>query len=50
MGTLVPGLVPENYTGHYVAFRILAAFRDRFYYAMLPLARRGRPSSSPATP
>ncbi|MBN8279705.1 MAG: ABC transporter ATP-binding protein, partial [Gammaproteobacteria bacterium] len=28
----------ENYTGHYVAFRILAAFRDRFYYAMLPLA------------
>ncbi len=28
----------ENYTGHYVAFRILAEFRDRFYYAMLPLA------------
>lgn len=28
----------ENYTGHYVAFRILAAFRDSFYYAMLPLA------------
>ena len=28
----------ENYTGHYVAFRILAAFRDKFYYAMLPLA------------
>jgi len=28
----------ENYTGHYVAFRILAAFRDRFYYSMLPLA------------
>jgi len=28
----------ENYTGHYVAFRILAAFRDQFYYAMLPLA------------
>ena len=28
----------ENYTGHYVAFRILAAFRDTFYYAMLPLA------------
>ncbi len=28
----------ESYTGHYVAFRILAAFRDRFYYAMLPLA------------
>jgi ATP-binding cassette subfamily B protein len=28
----------ENYTGHYVAFKILAAFRDRFYYAMLPLA------------
>ncbi|MDP2323751.1 MAG: ABC transporter ATP-binding protein [Gammaproteobacteria bacterium] len=28
----------ENYTGHYVAFRILATFRDRFYYAMLPLA------------
>ncbi len=28
----------ENYTGHYVAFKILAAFRDRFYFAMLPLA------------
>lgn len=28
----------ENYTGHYVAFKILAAFRDRFYYSMLPLA------------
>ena len=28
----------ENYTGHYVAFRILAAFRDSFYYSMLPLA------------
>ncbi len=28
----------ESYTGHYVAFRILATFRDRFYYAMLPLA------------
>ena len=28
----------EHYTGHYVAFRILAAFRDSFYYAMLPLA------------
>jgi ATP-binding cassette subfamily C protein CydC len=28
----------ETYTGHYVAFRVLAAFRDRFYYAMLPLA------------
>ncbi len=28
----------ENYTGHYVAFRILAAFRDKFYYSMLPLA------------
>lgn len=39
VGTLV-GLASylENYTGHYVAFRILAAFRDRFYYAMLPLA------------
>jgi ATP-binding cassette subfamily B protein len=38
-GTLV-GLMSyiENYTGHYVAFRILAAFRDRFYYSMLPLA------------
>ena len=28
----------EHYTGHYVAFRILASLRDRFYYAMLPLA------------
>jgi ATP-binding cassette subfamily C protein CydC len=28
----------ETYTGHYVAFRVLASFRDRFYYAMLPLA------------
>ena len=28
----------ESYTGHYVAFRILAAFRNSFYYAMLPLA------------
>jgi ATP-binding cassette subfamily B protein len=28
----------ESYTGHYVAFRILAMLRDRFYYAMLPLA------------
>ncbi|MFQ5635485.1 MAG: ABC transporter transmembrane domain-containing protein, partial [Gammaproteobacteria bacterium] len=28
----------ESYTGHYVAFKILAAFRDSFYYAMLPLA------------
>lgn len=28
----------ENYTGHYVAFKILAAFRDEFYFAMLPLA------------
>ncbi|MEC9376013.1 MAG: ABC transporter ATP-binding protein [Pseudomonadota bacterium] len=28
----------ENYSGHYVAFRILAAFRDSFYYSMLPLA------------
>ena len=38
-GTIV-GLTSylENYTGHYVAFRILAAFRDTFYYAMLPLA------------
>ena len=38
-GTVV-GLMSylENYTGHYVAFRILAAFRDTFYYAMLPLA------------
>jgi len=38
-GTIV-GLASyiENYTGHYVAFKILAAFRDNFYYAMLPLA------------
>ncbi len=38
-GTIV-GLMSylENYTGHYVAFRILAALRDNFYYAMLPLA------------
>ncbi|MEE4184869.1 MAG: ABC transporter ATP-binding protein [Gammaproteobacteria bacterium] len=38
-GTLV-GITSyiESYTGHYVAFKILAAFRDRFYYAMLPLA------------
>jgi ATP-binding cassette subfamily B protein len=28
----------ENYTAHYVAFRILAELRDKFYYAMLPLA------------
>jgi len=28
----------ENYTGHYVAFKILAAFRDNFFFAMLPLA------------
>ncbi|HHQ15136.1 MAG TPA: hypothetical protein ENK16_08895, partial [Chromatiales bacterium] len=28
----------ESYTGHYVAFRILAAIRDSFYYAMVPLA------------
>lgn len=28
----------EQYTGHYVAFHILAAFRNVFYYAMLPLA------------
>ncbi len=28
----------ENYTGHYVAFKILAAFRDQFYFSMLPLA------------
>lgn len=38
-GTLV-GITSyiENYTGHYVAFKILASFRDNFYYAMLPLA------------
>ena len=28
----------EQYTGHYVAFHILAAFRNSFYYGMLPLA------------
>lgn len=28
----------EQYTGHYVAFHILSAFRNSFYYAMLPLA------------
>ena len=28
----------EQYTGHYVAFHILAAFRNTFYYSMLPLA------------
>jgi ATP-binding cassette subfamily B protein len=28
----------EMYTGHYVAFQILMAFRNRFYYAMVPLA------------
>ena len=39
MGTVV-GIASyiESYTGHYVAFRILAAFRNSFYYAMLPLA------------
>ena len=31
----------ENYTGHYVAFKILATFRDQFYFAMLPLAPAG---------
>ena len=38
-GTLV-GVMSylEHYTGHYVAFKILAALRDTFYYAMLPLA------------
>jgi len=38
-GTIV-GLTSyiETYTGHYVAFRILATFRNKFYYAMLPLA------------
>ena len=37
---LVVGLASyiENYTGHYVAFKILAAFRDQFYFSMLPLA------------
>ncbi len=40
----------ENYTGHYVAFRILAEFRDKFYYAMLPLApaRTGKLQSGDA--
>lgn len=28
----------EMYTGHYVAFQILMAFRNKFYYAMVPLA------------
>ena len=28
----------EQYTGHYVAFHILAAFRNSFFYGMLPLA------------
>ena len=28
----------ENYFGHYVAFQILMAFRNRFYYAIVPLA------------
>jgi ATP-binding cassette subfamily C protein CydC len=28
----------EMYTGHYVAFHILMSFRNRFYYAMVPLA------------
>ncbi len=28
----------EMYLGHYVAFHILMAFRNRFYYAMIPLA------------
>ncbi len=28
----------EQYTGHYVAFHILAVFRNSFYYGMLPLA------------
>jgi ATP-binding cassette subfamily B protein len=28
----------EMYLGHYVAFHILMAFRNRFYYAMVPLA------------
>lgn len=28
----------ENYTGHYVAFHILMAFRNRFYDSMVPLA------------
>ena len=40
----------EQYTGHYVAFRILAAFRNSFYYAMLPLtpARTSRLQSGDA--
>jgi ATP-binding cassette subfamily B protein len=28
----------EMYLGHYVAFHILMSFRNRFYYAMVPLA------------
>jgi len=28
----------EMYTGHYVAFHILMSFRNRFFYAMVPLA------------
>lgn len=28
----------EMYMGHYVAFHILMTFRNRFYYAMVPLA------------
>ena len=31
-------LLYRDYTGHYVAFKILAAFRDQFYFSMLPLA------------
>ena len=40
----------EQYTGHYVAFHILAAFRNIFYYAMLPLtpARTSRLQSGDA--
>ena len=40
----------EQYTGHYVAFHILAAFRNSFYYAMLPLtpARTSRLQSGDA--
>ena len=41
----------ENYTGHYVAFRILAEFRDKFYYAMLPLPpARTRPRGATSYP
>jgi ATP-binding cassette subfamily B protein len=51
VGTIV-GLASylESYTGHYVAFRILAEFRDKFYYAMLPLApaRTGKLQSGDA--